>query len=174
MAANTTSSNSPPSQHKQWPTSVPRQALPNLLAANNSTTRASETAAAIAAPATPTSVLPGASTTTNSTNATALAAHIGPYIPGSMPPPRISLRQPRNGTTGYIIDRIMMPRSLPHFSPGHKQTVAIYYIGYRDRPIERGLVPHNEILQHVSLRELEEWEDQLPQMIEENRREDAE
>jgi hypothetical protein len=74
-----------------------------------------------------------------------------------MPPPRISLRQPKNDTTGYIIDKIMMPRSLPHFPPGHKQTVAIYYVGYRDRPIERGLVPYNEILQHVSLRELEEW-----------------
>jgi hypothetical protein len=79
------------------------------------------------------------------------------YVPRSIPPPKISLRQPDNGTTGYIIDKFMMPRDLPHFPPDHTQTVAIYYVGYRDNPLARDLVPYDKLLEHVSLRELEEW-----------------
>ncbi|KAK4234610.1 hypothetical protein C8A03DRAFT_37604 [Achaetomium macrosporum] len=95
----------------------------------------------------------------------------GAYVPRSIPPPKISLRQPDNNTTGFVIDKIMMPRDLPEFPPGHTQTVAIYYVGYRDKPLARGLVPYDKILEHVSLRELEEWEDKLPELKKQSRRE---
>ncbi|KAK3306406.1 uncharacterized protein B0T15DRAFT_491957 [Chaetomium strumarium] len=95
----------------------------------------------------------------------------GGYVPRSTPPPKISLRQPDNKTTGYIIDKVMMPRHFPHFPPGHTQTVAIYYVGYRDNPLARGIVPYDKILEHVSLRELEDWEDKLPALVKQSARE---
>ncbi|KAK3290463.1 uncharacterized protein B0H64DRAFT_378669 [Chaetomium fimeti] len=113
---------------------------------------------------------PVAAPRNHTTSADVSRAQIGPYVPGTIPPPRISLRQPENGTTGRIVDKIMAPRRLPHFPPGHTQTVAMYYISYPERPGERELVPFSEILRHVSPRELERWENELPQRAEEEKR----
>ncbi|KAH6857022.1 hypothetical protein B0I37DRAFT_412894 [Chaetomium sp. MPI-CAGE-AT-0009] len=121
---------------------------------------------ALCAPVAPCTPHAGASTD-------ASAARIGPYVPGSIPPPQISLRQPENGTTGQIVDKIMTPLQLPHRSPGHTKTVAMYCISYPDRPEVRELVPYSEILRHVSPRELERWEDELPQRAEEDKRRKA-
>lgn len=96
-------------------------------------------------------------TTPDAASADLSTARIGPYVPGSIPLPQISLLPPENGTTGQIVDKILMPRQLPHFLPGQTQTVAMYDISYPDRPGKRELVPFNEILRHVSLRELERW-----------------
>lgn len=117
----------------------------------------------------------------SSSSSTTTTTTIGPYIPNSGPPlPTLSLMQPLNGTTGYIIDRLMLPRRLPNHRPPHnQQTIAVYYVGYADRPLERALVPYSEILEHVSPRELERWEEGFEErraafVREETRRRDKE
>ncbi|KAK4112698.1 hypothetical protein N656DRAFT_805141 [Canariomyces notabilis] len=99
-------------------------------------------------------------------------AEFRPYVPGSgPPPPKISLLPPVNGTTGYIIDQMPLPRRVPG---GETQDIAVYYIGYADRPGERALVPYFQILEHVSPRELEWWNDKLEERRSVVRREEEE
>ena len=94
----------------------------------------------------------------------------GAYTRGSGPPPaQISLLPPLNNTTGYIIDKATLNRRLPD---GARQLITVYYVGYADgRIMNRALVPYFEILQHVSPRELEEFEGRVEEMIAENERE---
>ncbi|KXX80002.1 hypothetical protein MMYC01_203437 [Madurella mycetomatis] len=101
---------------------------------------------------------------------------IGPYIPNSgPPPPKPSLLPPLNSTTGYVIDKLMLARRLLDHQPPHDtQLIAVYYVGYTDRPTARALVPYFEILEHVSLRELERWEDGAAERTAEVAREDRE
>ncbi|EAQ88475.1 predicted protein [Chaetomium globosum CBS 148.51] len=114
-----------------------------------------------------------ARTSPDTASASPDTSSIGPYVPGSIPLPKISLLPPENGKTGQIADKILMPRQLPHLPPGHTQTVPMYNISYPDRPGKRELVPFNEILQHVSLRELERWEDQCPHLRKEQKQQKA-
>ena len=124
--------------------------------------------------------------------AAALTPTIGPYIPNSgPPPPRISLLPPDStatatatatsagagagaDTTGYIIDKLMLARRLPGRAAHETQLIAVYYVGYGDRPRARALVPYFEILRHVSPRRLEEWEDGAAERAARARRESAE
>jgi hypothetical protein len=94
----------------------------------------------------------------------------GAYTRGSGPPPApISLLPPLNNTTGYIIDKTTLNRRLPD---GARQLITVYYVGYSDgRTMNRALVPYFEILEHVSPRELEEFEGRVEEMIAENERE---
>lgn len=137
---------------------------------------------------------------TTTTTVAALTPTIGRYIPNSgPPPPRISLLPPDStakatatatatatsssagasagagtDTTGYIIDKLMLARRLPGRAAHETQLIAVYYVGYGDRPRARALVPYFEILRHVSPRRLEEWEDGAAERAARARRESAE
>ncbi|KAK0730955.1 hypothetical protein B0H67DRAFT_631112 [Lasiosphaeris hirsuta] len=77
------------------------------------------------------------------------------YVPGSGPPPRISLAPPHD-STAYIINQFIIPPE--------KDTTAItrrvlhYHIGFTDIPAAKLLIPANRVLDYVSPRELEDWE----------------
>ncbi|KAL2018363.1 hypothetical protein VTK56DRAFT_898 [Thermocarpiscus australiensis] len=116
---------------------------------------------------------PPTTTTTTTTAADRPRPDFGLYTPGSgPPPPPISLLPPTNKTTGYIIDKFMIPRRLPGPLPHKVQVIAVYYVGYTDRPSARALVPYFEILGHVSPRELEDWELKLREVMAEEKEEE--
>ncbi|KAG6301840.1 hypothetical protein E4U45_003105 [Claviceps purpurea] len=91
------------------------------------------------------------------------------YIPGTGPalqPPRLL---PLAASTGYIIERILLPspglaadgRPLPK-----RMT---YIVGWRDLPAASLRVPAMDILDYVSQRTLEEWEERLEDEMDEHR-----
>ncbi|KAG5999219.1 hypothetical protein E4U43_002215 [Claviceps pusilla] len=91
------------------------------------------------------------------------------YVPGTGPalqPPRLL---PLAASTGYIIERILLPspglaadgRPLPK-----RMT---YIVGWRDLPAASLRVPAMDILQYVSLGALEDWEDRLEDEMDDHR-----
>ncbi|KAG5967042.1 hypothetical protein E4U57_001371 [Claviceps arundinis] len=91
------------------------------------------------------------------------------YIPGTGPalqPPRLL---PLAASTGYIIERILLP------SPGLAadgrplSKRMTYIVGWRDLPAASLRVPAMDILDYVSQRTLEEWEERLEDEMDEHR-----
>ncbi|KAG5975222.1 hypothetical protein E4U58_001626 [Claviceps cyperi] len=91
------------------------------------------------------------------------------YIPGTglaLQPPRLL---PLAASTGYIIERILLP------SPGMAEDGRplpkrmTYIVGWRDLPAASLRVPAMDILDYVSQRTLEEWEERLEDEMEEHR-----
>ncbi|KAG6050200.1 hypothetical protein E4U39_004605 [Claviceps sp. Clav50 group G5] len=91
------------------------------------------------------------------------------YIPGTGPalqPPRLL---PLAASTGYIIERILLP------SPGLAadgrplSKRMTYIVGWRDLPAASLRVPAMNILDYVSQRTLEEWEERLEDEMDEHR-----
>ena len=83
------------------------------------------------------------------------------YKPGCGPPLQPVFLAPVNDSTGYIIERILLP------SPGVAKDGRplpkrmTYIVGWRDLPAASMLVPAMDILDYVSPRTLEEWEEML-------------
>lgn len=92
------------------------------------------------------------------------------YVPGTGPALQPLRLLPSAASTGYIIERILLPspgqaadgRSLP-------KRMA-YVVGWHDLPAASLLVPAMQILHYVSPRALEEWENRLEVEMDEDRR----
>ncbi|KAG6006079.1 hypothetical protein E4U54_000232 [Claviceps lovelessii] len=91
------------------------------------------------------------------------------YVPGTGPalqPPRLL---PLAASTGYIIERILLPS--PGLAADGKPLPKrmTYIVGWRDLPAASLRVPAMDILQYVSLGALEDWEDRLEDEMDEHR-----
>ncbi|KAG5982708.1 hypothetical protein E4U55_001498 [Claviceps digitariae] len=91
------------------------------------------------------------------------------YVPGTGPALQPLRLLPLTAPTGYIIERILLPspglaadgRPLPK-----RMT---YIVGWHDLPAASLMVPAMDVLEYVSPRALEEWEDQLEGEMDEHR-----
>jgi hypothetical protein len=88
-----------------------------------------------------------------------------PGVP--LEPPSLKLS---HDTTAYIIERILLPSNevSPHDGKPLPKRMT-YIIGWRDLPAARRLVPAMDILDYVSPRELEDWEQKLEEELDEAR-----
>ncbi|KAL2124871.1 hypothetical protein VTJ04DRAFT_1236 [Mycothermus thermophilus] len=77
------------------------------------------------------------------------------YVPGSIPPPRISLVPPRD-STAYIIDKLVLQTDESMNNTARR--LAYYHIGFTDAPAVKILVPCHKALDYVSPWEMEDWE----------------
>ncbi|PHH61076.1 hypothetical protein CDD81_787 [Ophiocordyceps australis] len=91
------------------------------------------------------------------------------YVPGSGPPlQRVSLL-PCQDSTGYIVERILLPSSGLARDGRPLPKRMTYIVGWRDLPAARLLVPAMQILDFVSPRALEQWEWEMELEVEQDR-----
>ncbi|KAG5926332.1 hypothetical protein E4U53_003106 [Claviceps sorghi] len=91
------------------------------------------------------------------------------YVPGTGPalqPPRLL---PLAASTGYIIERILLPSPGPAADGRPLPKRMTYIVGWPDLPAASLRVPAMDILQYVSPTALEEWEDRLEREMDEHR-----
>ncbi|GAB0137280.1 hypothetical protein EsDP_00005553 [Epichloe bromicola] len=92
------------------------------------------------------------------------------YVPGTGPALQPLRLLPSAASTGYIIERILLP------SPGLAADGRplpkrmAYVVGWHDLPAASLLIPAMQILHYVSPRALEEWENRLEVEMDEDRR----
>lgn len=101
-----------------------------------------------------------------------LAVEIKPpakYVPGSGPELQPLRLLPPKTSTGFIIERILLPS--PGLAADGKPLPKrmTYIVGWRDLPAASLLVPAMQILDYVSPRALEDWEEALEAGMEEER-----
>lgn len=91
------------------------------------------------------------------------------YVPCSGPPLQPLRLLPPQDSTGYILERILLP-SPGLARDGHELPKRMTYIvGFHDLAAARLLVPAMRILDYVSPRALEEWEWQMELEVDEER-----
>ncbi|KAL6799988.1 hypothetical protein J3E68DRAFT_397101 [Trichoderma sp. SZMC 28012] len=98
-----------------------------------------------------------------------LASKPADYVPGSGPPLQpVSLLLPGD-STAYIAERLLLPSPglAPNGRPLPKRMM--YLIGWRDLPAASKLVPAMQVLDYVSPRTLEDFEERLEQELDDER-----
>ncbi|KAJ4854929.1 chromo (CHRromatin organization MOdifier) domain-containing protein [Trichoderma breve] len=98
-----------------------------------------------------------------------LASKPADYVPGSGPPLQpVSLLLPGD-STAYIAERLLLPSPglAPNGRPLPKRMM--YLVGWRDLPAASKLVPAMQVLDYVSPRTLEDFEERLEQELDNER-----
>ncbi|KAH6608477.1 hypothetical protein Trco_001823 [Trichoderma cornu-damae] len=91
------------------------------------------------------------------------------YVPGSGPPLQPISLLPPGDSTAHIIERLLLPS--PGLAPNGRLLPKrmAYLIGWRDLPAASMLVPAMQVLDYVSPRTLEEFEEELEQELDDEK-----
>ncbi|KAK1758894.1 hypothetical protein QBC47DRAFT_397716 [Echria macrotheca] len=84
------------------------------------------------------------------------------YVGGSGPrlAPIFLLPSHPTNSTGRIVDKVTRKLLLPGSAPGDVRTITLYVVQQSDTADSKKMVPYSEVLDHVSPRELERFEDE--------------
>ncbi|RFU72768.1 hypothetical protein TARUN_9493 [Trichoderma arundinaceum] len=98
-----------------------------------------------------------------------LASKPADYVPGSGPPLQPISLLPPGDSTAHIIERVLLPSPgpAPNGRPLPKRMA--YLIGWRDLPAASMLVPAMQVLDYVSPRTLEDFEERLEQELDDEK-----
>lgn len=112
---------------------------------------------------------PSTSSSTRSRIVIPLASKPADYVPGSGPPLQPISLLPPGDSTAYIIERVLLPSPglAPNGRPLPKRMA--YLIGWRDLPAASKLVPAMQVLDYVSPRTLEDFEERLEQELDDEK-----